>query len=237
MAQGIKQFIRKHGIESCGRFYGTYVGIVKDIQDPLKANRILINVPEVYGDTAVVRIALPNFGIMGPNFGLHFLPRVGGVVSATFKQGDPDFPYWVPGPYHDEQAPVEFEGSEIIAFKSRTGHMVAIDDENNFITIQHKDGYYIELKEDKITIGNEVRVEIHDKGIDLGKKSDTEELEPAILGNALKDWLETAIDIIKAASLDTPDGPNTGAVNQASTGVLLDTHKGKLNEILAKFDT
>lgn len=229
MLQVLKQHISQYGVESLGRFYGVYVGIVKDIGDTRHANRILVNVPEVYGDTDFVRIALPNFGIMGPDYGLHFLPKVGGVVSITFKQGDPDFPYWTPGPYHNEKAPKEFVGHEIIGFKSRTGHIVSIDDneDNNSITIQHKDGYYIEIKEDKITVGNDVRIEIHDKGIDIGKKNDG--LQPAVLGDALKQWLQDLV--IEITKLQTVDAKNMNPANITT----LTEHAATLPEILAKF--
>ncbi len=235
MDRQIKKYIRDNGIESCGRFYGVYVGIVKDITDTKHDNRILVNVPEVYGDTSLVRIALPSFGVMGKNYGTHFLPRVGGNVSVTFKQGDPDFPYWTPGPYHNEQAPKEFVGSEIFGFKSRNGHMVVIDDENNYITIQHKDGYYLELKEDKVTLGSEVRVEINDEAILLGKKTQENGLEPAVLGDTLKEWLTSCVDFIAAGLMTVdakPVGPTDGPLATSPQVIKL---KLDLDKILAKF--
>jgi len=223
-----KQWIRDHGIESAGRFYGTYIGVVKNNKDPLEANRILTNVPEVYGDTATVRIALPNFGIMGENYGTHFLPKVNALVSITFRQGDPEYPFWSPAPWADKERPKEFDRDSIFGFRSRTGHLVAVDDENNSITIQHKDGYYLEVKEDKVTIGNNVRVEIHDKGIDIGKQAN---LEPAVLGNTLKDWLTDLVtEITKLTTAQTIP------MNAASIAAL-QVHAAKLPEILAKFNS
>ena len=228
MDKATKRYINENGIESCGRFYGTYIGVVRDWRDPLRANRLLVNVPEVYGDNAVTRIALPNFGIMGKGYGTQFIPDANGIVTVTFRQGDPDYPYWSPGPWADEERPEEFTRPTIFGFKSRTGHIVAIDDdeEHNYILLHHKDGYFIEIKEGKMTVGGDVRVEIKDNGINIGKKDD---MEPAVLGNALKGWLEDLI--LQLTKLQTVDAKN---MNPENIQGFID-HGLDLDKILAKF--
>jgi len=223
-----KDQIRNHGIEACGRFYGSYLGIVVDWKDPLSANRLLIRVPEVYGDTNVRRIALPGFGVMGPNYGSHFIPKQGAQVWVQFRQGDPDYPIWSPGPYKDNEAPKELFGPEMMGVKSRGGHMVIIDDLNDTIIIRHKDEQTIELRKDKIILGNDVRVYIEDDKVTLGK----EQQQPAVMGDDLKDWLQTLSDLVKDLIIDPSDGPQKVNITNITQ---IENHKAKLDGILAKF--
>lgn len=226
-----KQEILEEGIESCGRFYGSYLGLAVDTEDPLEANRILVSIPEVYGDRATVRIALPNFGIMGKDYGTHFLPQKNAIVYVTFRQGDIRYPLWSPGPWANNERPKEFDRDTIFGFKSRTGHIVAVDDEDNTITVQHKDGYFIELKEKQVTIGSKKQVVIKDDEILLGKSNSP---EPAVLGNQLKEHLGELIDLLKAMTIPTSAGPMV--MNSASAEAFT-AWKNQLGKILAKFTT
>jgi len=218
--------IKLHGIEEQGRFYGVYYGVVKGISDPLNANRILVNVPEVFNNEKIVRIALPRFGVMGPGYGSHFLPKKNALVLVTFRQGDADYPFWEPAPWVDDQRPPELDTPDKFGFKSRTGHIVVIDDENNYITVQHKDGYYIEIKEDQVTIGEKIRTVIADDSIKLG---DVDSLKYAILGDNLKDWLSDLADILREFKTLQGDVVNPETVSK------IEALKTQLPKILAKF--
>ncbi len=67
---------------------GTYRGLVVDNADPSQQCRLLIVVPEVYGDAPVWAVALHNSAAQ--------LPAIGDPVLTSFEHGDTDYPIWEP---------------------------------------------------------------------------------------------------------------------------------------------
>ena len=125
----------------------------------------------------------------------------------------------------------EFDRDSIFGFKSRTGHTIAVDDENNLITVQHKDGYFIELKEGEVVVGKDTRVVIRDEAIELGK---ADSLEPAVLGDKLTTWLDSLIGTVSNLKIDVAG--STGTLNVVSI-TDLELRKQELSTILAKYIT
>jgi hypothetical protein len=76
-----------------------YDGVVVDNVDPLVIGRLRITVPgliEPYSDWAMP-IGAPGAG--SDARGLWCIPAIGSNVSVMFKEGDPDHPRWLPGPW------------------------------------------------------------------------------------------------------------------------------------------
>ena len=66
---------------------GTYRATVVDDTDPMQHHRLLVLVPDVYGDTPIWAAAL----MAGAQ-----LPEIGDLVWVTFEHGDSDYPIWEP---------------------------------------------------------------------------------------------------------------------------------------------
>lgn len=69
------------------RFYGTYRGVVVNIDDPLDKNRIRVKVPQILSDYPT-EWCWP-VGVVGS------VPSVGDGVWVQFESGDPAFPIWL----------------------------------------------------------------------------------------------------------------------------------------------
>jgi hypothetical protein len=68
------------------RFYGIYRGIVTHNLDPLKKNRIRMNIPQVLGDQVT------NWAW---GFNEFSAPKIGQGVWVMFEGGDPAYPVWM----------------------------------------------------------------------------------------------------------------------------------------------
>jgi hypothetical protein len=68
-------------------YSGSYRGTVVDDTDPLGEQRLLVLVPDVYGDSSAWAAASVTAYGQG-------LPRVGDLIWITFEHGDTDYPVW-----------------------------------------------------------------------------------------------------------------------------------------------
>jgi hypothetical protein len=82
----------KYSLDPTGkpRFFGTYKGIVKAINDPKNSNRLQVVVPQITG-TDALDWAEPSLS------GTVNLPSVGDTVWIIFQSGDTSYPVWVSG--------------------------------------------------------------------------------------------------------------------------------------------
>jgi uncharacterized protein involved in type VI secretion and phage assembly len=78
------------------RFYGKYRGLVLENIDPEQMGRVLVQVPDVLGETPS-SWAMPCVPAAGPQAGCFVVPPIGSQVWVEFEQGDPDYPIWVGG--------------------------------------------------------------------------------------------------------------------------------------------
>ena len=67
---------------------GTYRATVVDDADPMQQYRLLVLVPDVYGDTPIWAVAL----MAGAQ-----LPAIDDLVWVSFEHGDSDYPIWEAG--------------------------------------------------------------------------------------------------------------------------------------------
>jgi len=78
------------------RYYGKYRGLVIDNIDPEQIGRVLVQVPDVLGETPS-SWAMPCVPAAGIQSGCFIVPPIGSQVWIEFEQGDPDYPIWTGG--------------------------------------------------------------------------------------------------------------------------------------------
>lgn len=117
-----------NGLESLGRYYSSYRGYVIENDDPLKMNRIQVNIPSVTRHLPHPSWAYPKGGFAGKDYGLQVLPLKGDVVWIEFDHGDTKYPIWHHGHYTKGELPEEFETAQVYGFKTPSGQVVLIDD-------------------------------------------------------------------------------------------------------------
>lgn len=107
------------------------VGVVTDIKDPDKKNRVkvrLINRTDSTQETDFIRVMSP---AVGKEFGLLALPEVGDEVLVGFLDGDYAAPY-VLGCLWNTKSPapakVQDGKNEVRVWKSKTGHKLEFND-------------------------------------------------------------------------------------------------------------
>jgi Type VI secretion system/phage-baseplate injector OB domain len=78
------------------RYYGKYRGTVIENIDPLQIGRVLVQVPDVLGETPS-SWAMPCVPAAGIESGIFVVPPIASEVWVEFEQGDPDYPIWTGG--------------------------------------------------------------------------------------------------------------------------------------------
>jgi phage protein D len=143
---------------------GLVVGIVTDNNDPDGMGRVKVKYPWLSQNDASdwARIVVPGGG---PQRGMQFLPEVNDEVLVGFEQGDINYPYIIGGLWNGQDAPPK-KNSEIVAssgkvnqrvIRSRTGHIVTLDDSDDAPSIQivdntGKNTIKFDSKSNKLTV-------------------------------------------------------------------------------------
>lgn len=78
------------------KFYGKYRGTVIENIDPLQMGRVLLQCPDVLGETPS-SWAMPCVPAAGIQSGMFIVPDVASQVWVEFEQGNPDYPIWAGG--------------------------------------------------------------------------------------------------------------------------------------------
>jgi hypothetical protein len=81
---------------SARRFFGKYRGLVIENIDPQQIGRVLLQCPDVLGETPS-SWAMPCVPAAGIQAGCFIVPPIGSQVWVEFEQGDPDYPIWTGG--------------------------------------------------------------------------------------------------------------------------------------------
>jgi phage protein D len=141
---------------------GLVVGIVTDNQDPQGQGRVKVKFPSLSGDHASdwARVAAPG---AGAERGLEYLPEVNDEVLVGFELGDVHCPYVLGGLWNGKDAPpkpssavVQGGKVQLRLIRSRTGHLITLDDSDGGggITIEDKNGnqIFINSQDNSLTI-------------------------------------------------------------------------------------
>lgn len=143
-------------------YTGFYRGEVVDAQDPMKAGRVKIRVFSVLDDVLIDYIpwAIMADPFMGgqAGFGGFFVPDMGSHVWVFFEQGDPEQPVYFAGAPARPHGPSERETNYPLnhVYKTKTGHLIEINDGAGIIHIYHNSGTEVTIQADGSVIENVV---------------------------------------------------------------------------------
>lgn len=120
------------------RQFGVVVGMVTNNQDPDKLGRVKLKFPWLSEseESHWARIAVP---MGGKERGTYFLPEVDDEVLVAFEHGDLRFPYVVGALWNGKDAPpaTNDDGkNNLRLIKSRSGHVIKLNDEDGKETIE-----------------------------------------------------------------------------------------------------
>jgi len=124
------------------RLYGVTVGVVTNNQDPDGLGRVKVKLPWLSDDVEShwARVVTP---MAGNDRGLFFLPEVDDEVLVAFEHGSPEFPYVLGALWNGkDKAPESNDdgGNNMRTIKSRSGHVVRLDDTDGSEKIEIVDG-------------------------------------------------------------------------------------------------
>lgn len=153
------------------RIYGVVTGVVTNNQDRERLGRVRVRfrwLAETY-ESEWARVAVP---MAGKERGTWLIPEVGDEVLVAFDQGDLLHPYVVGSLWSraDGPPPAGAEaGSEVRMLRSRSGHVVRLDDRKGRERIEITDGsgkssIVIDTKDEAITLTCQGDLTLESKG-------------------------------------------------------------------------
>lgn len=178
----LRKIFAGDSLEEYGRFYGCYRGFVHDNQDPETMGRLILEVPQVYGNQAYNYWAGPKGMYAGLQRGFFALPQKGEGVWVSFENGDPQFPIWEYGWFPENGVPT--------AALADYGRNQVWQSGANRVELNEAQGYF------RVTTAAGTVLEVNEQGVSLG--SAVASREPALLGDKsvalLDDLLDALID-------------------------------------------
>lgn len=124
---------------NASRIYGVVVGIVTNNQDPEGIGRVKVQFPWLSDEdeSEWARVATP---MAGKERGICFLPEVDDEVLVVFQHGDVRFPYVIGSLWNGKdtlpQGKKDDAQNNIRVIKSRSGHVIRLNDEDGKETIE-----------------------------------------------------------------------------------------------------
>jgi uncharacterized protein involved in type VI secretion and phage assembly len=159
------------------RLIGPVVGVVTNNQDPDNLGRVKVRFPWLSEseESYWARLAVP---MGGKERGTYFLPEVDDEVLVAFEHGDPRFPYVLGALWNGEDVPPASNSdgkNNLRLIKSRSGHLIQLNDEDGKETIEiidksGKNSIVIDTSNNTVTITT-------DKDIALSAAQGTIKLE------------------------------------------------------------
>lgn len=120
------------------RIYGIVVGVVTNNQDPDNMGRVKVKFPWLSDtdESYWARLATP---MAGKDRGIYVLPEIDDEVLIAFEHGDVRFPYVLGALWNGQDTPPEQNSdgkNNIRMIKSRSGHIIRLNDEEGKETIE-----------------------------------------------------------------------------------------------------
>jgi uncharacterized protein involved in type VI secretion and phage assembly len=128
--------------DGSGRIFGAVVGIVTNNQDTDGLGRIKVKFPWLgfENESAWCRVSAP---MAGDGRGVYFLPELDDEVVVMFEHGDVRFPFVIGSLWNGKsKAPANNDNktNDVRVIKSRSGHVVKLNDEKGKETLEIIDG-------------------------------------------------------------------------------------------------
>lgn len=120
--------IAQLGVESLGRYYSIYRGVVTDNEDPEKCNRLKVYVPSL--GVYIEEWAYPRNQHGAPDgSGFKFLsPKIGDIVFVEFEYGNPLNPIWSFCGWAIETIPDELSDNDTMGIITPNGNKIYLRD-------------------------------------------------------------------------------------------------------------
>ena len=180
-----------------GKVYGVAVGIVTNNQDPDAMHRVRVKFPWLSDDHESwwARVGTP---MAGNGRGIYFLPEVDDEVLVAFEHGDIRFPYVIGSLWNGQDKPSANNGdgkNNTREIRSRSGHIVRLDDTDGSESIQITDktgsnSITLKSSDNSITITCNGRMKLQAMGIEITSQAD------------VKIQAESTMDVTANATLD-----------------------------------
>ncbi len=125
------------------QYFGKYRGTVEEMDSDDPRGRLLVTIPAVLGEQAV--LAMPCVPYAGNSVGFYALPPAGSGVWCEFEGGDPSYPIWVGCFWADNELPDE-ANQEIKIWKTEQ-HTLRLDDANDEILAESGSGSNVTISD------------------------------------------------------------------------------------------
>lgn len=126
------------GLETFGRYYSSYRAFVVSNDDPLKIQRVQLQIPQIGGQDTYEYWAIPKGVFSGEGYGMQIIPQVGELVWAEFENGHPEVPIYSLGHFGNKEIPTDdtdLVDPNCYWFKTPYGHTIKINDTKKTISI------------------------------------------------------------------------------------------------------
>ena len=130
----VKELLMERGIESLGRFYSIYRGMVVDNNDPNHMNSLQVAIPEIQGGIIVWALPFGQHGGLKTGF-KYLAPEIGDTVYIMFEYGNPSKPLWTYHGFGLEQIPEELDDPNKMGIITPNGNLVILDETSGELNI------------------------------------------------------------------------------------------------------
>ena len=135
------ELLAVHPSTAPSHIFGVVIGLVTNNKDPEKMGRVKLKFPWLSDtdESDWARMAVP---MAGNDRGFFFLPEVDDEVLVAFEQGNSRFPYVLGVLWNGKDKPPlknEDGKNNLRVIKSRSGHMIRLNDEDGKETIEIMD--------------------------------------------------------------------------------------------------
>ncbi len=137
------------------------LGLVTDNNDPEGWGRVRVKYPGLSSDHTSDWARVVAVG-GGPSRGIEFLPEVNDEVLIGFEMGDVHFPYVLGGLWNGQDDPPK-KSDQIVGngrvrqriIRSRSGHVITLDDDNGGISLTDRDGNRVQINSKGIVMAHQ----------------------------------------------------------------------------------